>query len=37
MKVRASVKRRCINCKIIKRAGVLRVVCKEPTHRQRQG
>ncbi|HJN15372.1 MAG TPA: 50S ribosomal protein L36 [Armatimonadota bacterium] len=37
MKVRASVKKRCINCKVVKRKGVVRVVCKEPRHKQRQG
>ncbi len=37
MKVHASVKKRCINCKIIRRKGVVRVICKEPRHKQRQG
>ena len=37
MKVQASVKKRCIQCKIIKRRGVLRVVCSNPRHKQRQG
>lgn len=37
MKVRASVKRICRNCKIIKRDGLVRVICKEPRHKQRQG
>ncbi|MBU4564373.1 MAG: 50S ribosomal protein L36 [Desulfarculaceae bacterium] len=38
MKVRASVKRICKDCKIIKRAGVVRVICKKnPRHKQRQG
>lgn len=37
MKVRASVKKICDNCKVIKRKGVLRVICKEPRHKQRQG
>ena len=38
MKVRASVKVMCKNCKVIKRKGVLRVVCKVfPKHKQRQG
>ncbi len=37
MKVRASVKRFCRNCKIIRRRGVVRVICKDPKHRQRQG
>ena len=37
MKVRASVKMACRNCKVIKRKGVLRVICVEPRHKQRQG
>ncbi|PCH61565.1 MAG: 50S ribosomal protein L36 [SAR86 cluster bacterium] len=38
MKVRASVKKICRNCKIIKRHGAVRVICKaEPRHKQRQG
>ncbi|MEY4641942.1 MAG: ribosomal protein [Pseudomonadota bacterium] len=37
MKVRASVKRICRKCKIVKRQGVVRVICAEPRHKQRQG
>ncbi|MEI6221777.1 MAG: 50S ribosomal protein L36 [bacterium] len=37
MKVQASVKKRCPKCKVIKRMGVLRVICKNPRHKQRQG
>ena len=38
MKVRASVKKVCRNCKIVRRKGVLRVICaSEPRHKQRQG
>ncbi|MFD2884897.1 50S ribosomal protein L36 [Pseudomonas lini] len=39
MKVRASVKKKlCRNCKIIRREGVVRVICSaEPRHKQRQG
>lgn len=37
MKVRASVKRRCEKCKIIRRHGVVIVVCPNPKHKQRQG
>ncbi|MCG8599116.1 MAG: 50S ribosomal protein L36 [Verrucomicrobiales bacterium] len=37
MKVRPSVKRLCSDCRIIKRHGVLRVICKNPRHKQRQG
>ncbi|MCS7038145.1 MAG: 50S ribosomal protein L36 [Anaerolineae bacterium] len=37
MKVRPSVKRMCDNCKIIRRRGVVRVICTNPKHKQRQG
>lgn len=37
MKVKASVKRICDNCKLVKRHGVVRVICKNPRHKQRQG
>ncbi len=37
MKVRSSVKRMCVKCKIIKRHGVVRVQCVNPKHKQRQG
>ncbi|NIO16315.1 MAG: 50S ribosomal protein L36 [Deltaproteobacteria bacterium] len=37
MKVRASVKKICDKCIIIKRKGVIRVLCKNPKHKQRQG
>lgn len=37
MKVSSSVKKRCPKCRIIKRKGVLRVICEEPRHKQRQG
>jgi large subunit ribosomal protein L36 len=37
MKVRASVKRLCEDCKIVKRKNVVRVICKNPRHKQRQG
>jgi large subunit ribosomal protein L36 len=38
MKVRSSVKKICENCKIIKRHGVVMVICKKnPRHKQRQG
>jgi len=36
MKVRASVKRICENCKIVRRKGVLRVICSNPRHKQRK-
>ncbi|MBL8692962.1 MAG: 50S ribosomal protein L36 [Planctomycetes bacterium] len=37
MKVRASVRRICENCKVIRRHGVVRVICSNPRHKQRQG
>lgn len=37
MKVRASVKKLCEKCKIIKRKGRIAVICENPKHKQRQG
>ncbi|MEQ1860519.1 MAG: 50S ribosomal protein L36 [Chthoniobacteraceae bacterium] len=37
MKVRASVKRLCESCRVVKRQGVVRIICKNPRHKQRQG
>ena len=37
MKVRASVGKICQHCRIVKRKRVVRVVCKNPKHKQRQG
>jgi large subunit ribosomal protein L36 len=37
MKVRASVRKICRNCKIIRRKGVIRVICTDARHKQRQG
>ena len=38
MKVRASVKRMCDSCKVVKRKGIVRIICKKnPKHKQRQG
>jgi len=37
VKVRASVKKICDKCKIIRREGVVRVICVNPKHKQRQG
>ncbi|MDH4222974.1 MAG: 50S ribosomal protein L36 [candidate division Zixibacteria bacterium] len=37
MKVRSSVKVRCDKCKVVKRKGVIRILCKNPKHKQRQG
>ena len=37
MKVRASFKRICVKCKIVRRQGVVRVICDNQKHKQRQG
>ena len=37
MKVRPSVKVLCRNCKVIRRHGVVRIICSDPLHKQRQG
>lgn len=37
MKVRASVKPMCDKCKVIRRRGVVRVICEVKKHKQRQG
>ncbi|NCO04975.1 MAG: 50S ribosomal protein L36 [Candidatus Magasanikbacteria bacterium] len=37
MKVHAGVKKRCKTCKVVKRRGVIYVICENPRHKQRQG
>jgi len=37
VKVRSSVKKMCVKCRVIRRAGVVRVICGNPKHKQRQG
>ncbi len=37
MKVRASVKKICKNCKVVIRERVVRILCSNPRHKQRQG
>ena len=37
MRVSASVKKICRNCKIIRRHGTVMVICTNPKHKQRQG
>jgi large subunit ribosomal protein L36 len=38
VKVQASVKPRCEYCRVIKRKGIIRVICsRQPKHKQRQG
>lgn len=37
MKVNSSVKKRCKDCKVVRRKGVVYIICKNPKHKQRQG
>jgi large subunit ribosomal protein L36 len=37
MKVRPSVKKMCEKCKIVRRKGIVYVICSNPKHKQRQG
>ncbi len=37
MKVRTSVKKICEKCKVIRRHSIVRVICENPRHKQRQG
>ena len=37
MKVTTSIGKRCAKCKIVKRKGVVRVICENKRHKQRQG
>jgi len=37
MKVRASVRKMCAKCKVVRRKGNLLVICEIPKHKQRQG
>jgi large subunit ribosomal protein L36 len=37
MKVRASAKKICDKCRVVKRKGVLRIICVNKRHKQRQG
>lgn len=37
MKVRASVKKICDKCRIIRRKGTVMVICENTKHKQRQG
>ena len=37
MKVRASVKKMCDKCRVIRRHGRVMVICANPKHKQRQG
>nr|YP_010468802.1 ribosomal protein L36 [Plectranthus barbatus]YP_010530662.1 ribosomal protein L36 [Isodon lophanthoides]QJW34108.1 ribosomal protein L36 [Platostoma chinense]UXP80428.1 ribosomal protein L36 [Isodon lophanthoides var. graciliflorus]UVF32085.1 ribosomal protein L36 [Plectranthus barbatus]UXW92773.1 ribosomal protein L36 [Isodon lophanthoides] len=37
MKIRASVRKICEKCRLIRRRGRIRVICTNPRHKQRQG
>jgi len=37
MKVRPSVKKVCDKCKVVRRKRVVRIICDNPRHKQRQG
>lgn len=37
MKVRASIKKMCDKCKVVRRRGRLMIICDNPKHKQRQG
>nr|YP_009450626.1 ribosomal protein L36 [Enneapogon oblongus]YP_009655997.1 ribosomal protein L36 [Enneapogon caerulescens]ARO91640.1 ribosomal protein L36 [Enneapogon oblongus]QCO44439.1 ribosomal protein L36 [Enneapogon caerulescens] len=37
MKIRASVRKICTKCRLIRRHGQIRVICSNPKHKQRQG
>lgn len=37
MKVRASVKKMCENCRLIRRKRKIMIICLNPKHKQKQG
>ena len=37
MQVKPSVKKRCLNCKFVRRNRRVLVICSNPRHKQRQG
>ncbi len=37
VKVRSSVKKVCVKCKVVRRRGVVRIICSNQKHKQRQG
>ncbi|MGI5826659.1 MAG: 50S ribosomal protein L36 [Patescibacteria group bacterium] len=37
MKVQASTRKRCRDCKVVRRRGRIYIICKNPRHKQRQG
>lgn len=36
MKIRASVRKICKNCRLVRRKGKILIICKNPKHKQRQ-
>lgn len=37
MKVSPSIRKRCAKCRIVRRKGVVYIICENPKHKQRQG
>nr|YP_009160625.1 ribosomal protein L36 [Sciaphila densiflora]AKR17955.1 ribosomal protein L36 [Sciaphila densiflora] len=37
MKIRASIRKICKKCRLIRRRGQIIVICSNPRHKQRQG
>nr|YP_010296959.1 ribosomal protein L36 [Ceriops zippeliana]YP_010297041.1 ribosomal protein L36 [Ceriops decandra]UMI33622.1 ribosomal protein L36 [Ceriops zippeliana]UMI33704.1 ribosomal protein L36 [Ceriops decandra] len=37
MKIRASVRKICEKCRLIRRRGRILIICSNPRHKQRQG
>nr|YP_009861013.1 ribosomal protein L36 [Spatholobus suberectus]QKI32277.1 ribosomal protein L36 [Spatholobus suberectus] len=37
MKIRASIRKVCEKCRLIRRRGRIIVICSNPRHKQRQG
>nr|YP_009668851.1 ribosomal protein L36 [Callisthene erythroclada]QCW93850.1 ribosomal protein L36 [Callisthene erythroclada] len=37
MKIRASIRKICERCRLIRRRGRIIVICSNPRHKQRQG
>nr|YP_009058331.1 ribosomal protein L36 [Orobanche crenata]CDH98395.1 ribosomal protein L36 [Orobanche crenata] len=37
MKIRASIRKICEKCRLIRRQGRIIVICSNPKHKQRQG
>ena len=37
MKVKASLKKRCTDCSMVRRKGTIYVICNNPRHKQKQG